>query len=103
MIFEQCSNHHQSHQPLYGYQSNTTAPKFHLVNHTNDLYFLEDPEIELKKDNLQVELPKIPIGPVVTSHWLAIQGVQPKIPQNPVLVKSEEQKKKNGKIRRTVC
>jgi transcription initiation factor TFIID subunit 6 len=85
-------------QPLYGYKSSnySNAPQFHLVERTQDLYFLEDKEIELKKDSLQVELPKVPLGTVIHSHWLAIQGIQPKIPQNPSVVPSSETIQKKG-------
>lgn len=40
---------------------------------------------------MNAELPKVPVDVTLASHWLAIEGVQPDIPQNPPLVdKSKE-------------
>jgi transcription initiation factor TFIID subunit 6 len=81
-------------EPLYGFscgaiiptltgkKSSTKKHRFRRAQNTTDLYFLEDPELDIK-ECLRAPLPKLPIGPTITSHWLAIQGVQPKIPQNP--------------------
>ncbi|KAL0477594.1 transcription initiation factor TFIID subunit 6 [Acrasis kona] len=80
-------------EPLYGFSTGTLTSvtgkknaqkrhRFRRVAHTTDLFFLEDPELDIK-DCLKTAPPKLPIGPTVTTHWLAIQGVQPKIQQNP--------------------
>lgn len=50
-------------------------------------------ELDLK-DCLEKPLPKVPIGPSIFTHWLAIQGIQPKIPQNPSIEDTESDRKK---------
>mmetsp|Transcript_12024 Transcript_12024/g.17888 ORF Transcript_12024/g.17888 Transcript_12024/m.17888 type:complete len:587 (+) Transcript_12024:110-1870(+) len=77
-------------QPLYGYKIQGDVPKdwkvtlgFGKVKGQN-LYYIKDEEIDIKSA-LKVNFPsKIPIGPTVSSHWLAIEGEQPQIPQNPI-------------------
>lgn len=59
------------------------SPKFRktTVNST-DVYFDDDEEIDFDTV-LNKPLPKIPLDVTFTAHWLAIEGVQPAIPQNP--------------------
>lgn len=35
---------------------------------------------------VNADLPKLPVDVTFTTHWLAIEGVQPEIPQNPPVV-----------------
>lgn len=63
--------------PLFGYDP-TEQLSFKQVN---NIFYVPDEEIELE-DFLNKPLPKIPQRPVIQSHWLAIEGVQPQIPQN---------------------
>lgn len=70
--------------PLFGYD-----PKDNLV-FKNDLlkssiFYVPDEEIDLE-EFLNQPLPKMPSAPAITSHWLAIEGVQPQVPQNPIVV-----------------
>ncbi|EFC49518.1 predicted protein, partial [Naegleria gruberi] len=84
-------------EPLYGFKGQSSQPnRFRRVKQTKDLYFLEDVELDLK-DCLEKPLPKIPIGPSIFTHWLAIQGIQPKIPQNPTIEETESERKKESK------
>ncbi|KAF0983936.1 hypothetical protein FDP41_007851 [Naegleria fowleri] len=81
-------------EPLYGFRGQSSQPsRFRRVKQTKDLYFLEDVELDLK-DCLEKPLPKVPIGPSIFTHWLAIQGIQPKIPQNPSIEDTESDRKK---------
>ena len=48
-----------------------------------NIYYVPDEEIDLE-EYLEKPLPKIPLKPYIQSHWLAIEGVQPPIQQNPV-------------------
>ncbi|OBA22770.1 DUF1546-domain-containing protein [Metschnikowia bicuspidata var. bicuspidata NRRL YB-4993] len=47
------------------------------------LYYLDENELEFEK-LINQELPKVPRQSTYTAHWLAIEGVQPTIPQNPL-------------------
>jgi len=38
-------------------------------------------------------MPKIPLAPTLRAHWLAIDGVQPAIPENPPAQTKDQVKK----------
>lgn len=81
-------------EPLYGYfpatsgRSNATAsmraPSFRkTATPTGPVYYLEDDEIDF--DEILHSGPILALGKGVGwgSHWLAIEGIQPAVPQNP--------------------
>lgn len=72
-------------EPLYGYDnSQPLSFKEALVGAGGQtLYYIDDHEIEFEK-LINQELPKVPRQTTFTAHWLAIEGVQPMIPQNPL-------------------
>lgn len=72
-------------EPLYGYdQSQPLVFKEALFGAGGQtLYYIDDNEIEFEK-LINQELPKVPRQTTFTAHWLAIEGVQPMIPQNPL-------------------
>lgn len=72
-------------EPLYGYDnSQPLAFKEALVGAGGQtLYYIDDHEVEFEK-LINLELPKVPRQTTFTAHWLAIEGVQPMIPQNPL-------------------
>jgi hypothetical protein len=71
-----------SFKPLYGYTCGE-PPKFRKTTlNSNDIYFDDDEEVDFDAV-LNKPLPKIPLDVTFTAHWLAIEGVQPAIPQNP--------------------
>ena len=70
-------------EPLYGF-AYREVPHFCRAGGHADVFYLEDPEINLA-DILSEPLPPIPVEPSFTTHWLAINGVQPTIPQNPAV------------------
>lgn len=45
------------------------------------MYFADDEELDLA-EILNAPLPQIPVQPVLNVHWLAVDGVQPMIPEN---------------------
>lgn len=72
-------------EPLYGYDnSQPIAFKEALVGAGGQtLYYVDDSELEFEK-LINQDLPKVPRQATFTAHWLAIEGVQPTIPQNPL-------------------
>lgn len=64
---------------LYGY-SPKTPQSFTRV--ARELFYIEDRELEFN-EIINAPLPKCPRDTTLSSHWLAIEGVQPAIPQNP--------------------
>lgn len=70
-------------EPLYGYES-TRPLKFGeaSIGPGQPLYYLDDEEVDFEK-LINAPLPKVPRDMTFTAHWLAIEGVQPTIPQNP--------------------
>lgn len=72
-------------EPLYGYDnSQPLVFKEALVGAGGQtLYYIDDNEIELEK-LINQELPKVPRQTTFTAHWLAIEGVQPMVAQNPL-------------------
>ncbi|KAJ3332296.1 hypothetical protein HDU76_000724 [Blyttiomyces sp. JEL0837] len=69
-------------EPLYGYTSSGSA-RFKMVPQgTQRLYYLEDHEVDLD-EIIYGTLPPVPLDVSITAHWLAIDGVQPAIVQNP--------------------
>lgn len=70
-------------EPLWGFSSPHAPIAFRKAPHASgNLYYVEDEEIDLSKLSQQ-ELPPIPRDISYTAHWLAVEGVQPAIPQNP--------------------
>lgn len=69
-------------EPLYGFEP-TEPLAFRAVPNTG-LFYVPTDELDVETI-LQEPLPKAPQPMCLTSHWLAIEGVQPQIPQNPIL------------------
>ena len=68
-------------EPLYGFASGD-PPRFCRATGASDVFYLDDPEVNLA-DLVAEPLPKVPLEPSFTTHWLAVHGVQPAVPQNP--------------------
>jgi len=68
-------------EPLYGFASGE-APRFCRATGASDVYYLDDPEVNLA-DLVAKPLPKVPLEPSFCTHWLAVHGAQPAVAQNP--------------------
>lgn len=81
--------------PLLGYDTGDSLV-FKVIPGSN-IYYVPDEEIDLETVLAQ-PLPKIPHRPAISKHWLAIEGVQPQIPQNPLPVEKMPETKKEDTL-----
>ncbi|BBN03112.1 transcription initiation factor TFIID subunit 6 [Marchantia polymorpha subsp. ruderalis] len=81
-------------EPLYGFASGDPLRYRRALGHA-DLYYIEDRELDFK-EIIDVPFPKAPLDTSVVAHWLAVEGVQPAIPENapiePITVPPEAKK-----------
>lgn len=81
--------------PLLGYDTSDSLV-FKSISGSN-FYYVPDEEVDLESI-MNSPLPKIPHKPVVSKHWLAIEGVQPQIPQNPLPVEKVPEIKRDDSL-----
>ncbi|KAL5548503.1 hypothetical protein UlMin_003734 [Ulmus minor] len=85
-------------EPIYGFASGDPLRFKRAAGH-KDLFYIDDKDVEFK-DVIETPLPKAPLDVTVTTHWLAIEGVQPAIPENTqveALAASSDGKKSESK------
>ncbi|KAJ7287412.1 transcription initiation factor TFIID complex 60 kDa subunit [Mycena rebaudengoi] len=80
-------------EPLYGHSSHNPptfkrALPFPNMPAAGPVYFVEDEEIDFDRV-LREEKITLPKGVSWTAHWLAVEGVQPLIPENPPAIPKE--------------
>ncbi len=73
--------------PVFGYSSFSPEFKVSTITSGNgsnpqQLYYVDDAEIDLE-ELVNKALPPVPLEVTFTAHWLAVEGVQPRIVQNP--------------------
>ncbi|GMH25499.1 hypothetical protein Nepgr_027342 [Nepenthes gracilis] len=85
-------------EPIYGFVSKDPMRFKRAAGH-KDLFYVDDKDLEFK-DVIEAPLPRAPLDTAVVVHWLAIEGVQPAIPENPpfeVLTAPSDSKKSEFK------
>ncbi|KAI0040292.1 transcription initiation factor TFIID complex subunit [Auriscalpium vulgare] len=87
-------------EPLYGHSQHNTptfrrALPFPQLASAGTVFFVEDEEIDFDRV-LKEEKITLPPGVRWTAHWLAVEGVQPLIPENPPAVPREDQQPTGG-------
>mmetsp|Transcript_36284 Transcript_36284/g.94356 ORF Transcript_36284/g.94356 Transcript_36284/m.94356 type:complete len:490 (-) Transcript_36284:519-1988(-) len=80
---------------IYGHHGEEDK-KFVQVPTMNDMFVLDEKDIDFK-DLSKIPLPEIPLEPDFFAHWLAVEGVQPDIVQNPGSTVQEAQTEKKEK------
>lgn len=86
-------------EPLYGFASGDPLRFRRALGHS-DLFYVEDRDLEFK-EVVEAPLPKAPLDTSVVAHWLAVEGVQPAIPENaPIeVLAAPPEAKKDGQVR----
>lgn len=79
-------------EPVYGFTSSDFVPFRYASGGGREIYFQEDVEVDLD-DLMTQSLPKLPLETILKSHWLAIDGIQPSIPENPPPISKDAQLK----------
>eukprot|EP00854_Cymbomonas_tetramitiformis_P029811 gene29811-37180_t len=72
----------RSVEPLYGFAS-AEPMQFSRPEGHRDVFFIADEEVSFD-EVINAPLNKCPVETNCIPHWLAIDGVQPAIPENPV-------------------
>lgn len=84
-------------EPIYVASGNSL--RFKRVGRHKDLFYVDDKDVDFR-EVIEAPLPKAPPDAAVFSHWLAIEGVQPAIPENApleVLITPFDNKKPDSK------
>ena len=75
-------------EPLYGFGAGTSDYEYKQTREDPDVFYVEDREIDMR-ELLTRKLPRPPIEVNLVPHWLAVEGVQPMIPENPMVPAAE--------------
>ena len=75
-------------EPLYGFGAGTSDYEYKQTREDPDVFYVEEREIDMR-ELLTRKLPRPPIEVNLVPHWLAVEGVQPMIPENPMVPAAE--------------
>lgn len=78
--------------PILGFSCNDIIPFRFATGGGHKIFYRDDKEIELADVIARVNIPKLPQEVSIESHWLAIDGIQPAIPENPPPLNRDEQR-----------
>lgn len=87
-----CALRAKNVESVYGFDSSEHVPFRHVSGGGKEVFFVEDKEVDLL-DTVAAPLPRLPLEPSLRSHWLAVSGVQPVVPENPPQVSLAEQQR----------
>lgn len=79
----------EGQEPLYGSVSTEHEPFRFASGGGRECHFVEEKELDLQA-LVSAPVPKIPLGVSLRAHWLAVDGVQPAIPENPPAQNKEQ-------------
>jgi hypothetical protein len=68
-------------EPIYGLSSSSDPARFVRAAGFEDVYYAQDPVLSIET-LLETPLPPVPWEAGIRIHWLAVDGVQPSIPEN---------------------
>jgi transcription initiation factor TFIID subunit 6 len=68
-------------EQLFGFSSKEPL-RFQQVEGKPGLFVVDDPILDLD-DIINQPLPACPLEPSISAHWMAIEGVQPAVPDKP--------------------
>ena len=88
-----CAMRAKNVEPLYGFDSAEHCPLKHTTGGSKEYFYPDDKELDLA-DLISAPLPALPVDATLRAHWLAVEGVEPAIPENPAPSSLEDQKKK---------
>ena len=81
-------------EPLYGFDCAEYVPFSHTSGGGKELFYQEEQELDLV-ELISAPLPRVSVEPTLRTHWLAVNGIQPAIPYNPIPVSLDNQQKES--------
>eukprot|EP01134_Creolimax_fragrantissima_P002672 CFRG2672T1 len=76
-------------EPLYGYKPIEPITIKNVGQADKSLFYIVDEEVDLT-EVINAPLPPCPADVTYCAHWLAIEGIQPAIPENPQIIVTSE-------------
>ena len=87
-----CALRSKNVEPVYGFDSSENLPFRHTSGGGKEIFYLDDKEMDLM-EFVTSPLPKVPLEPSIHAHWLAVDGIQPVVPENPPQLSIQDQQR----------